>query len=307
MPTIATSEPLKGGEAQAPGTYSWKKSETSLALLQGDKVVWQFNYGNNLDVPYFHPLTAVAGQPLTWDAPPDHVWHHGLWFSWKFINEVNYWELNPATGKPDGRTQWSDVRVETRDDHSARISLKLGYRPATGDRVVLEEERLIAISPPEPTGVYRIDWSSKFVAGSDQVVLDRTPPQNRAWGGYAGLSVRFARDFTERRAVNPSGPVVFNADSRHRSRATAVEYNGLLEGNAVGIAFLDHPDNGRHPTPWYLIDSPVMGFMNAALLQDEALSIKPGETLTLNYRLIVHPGRWDGDQLEAARRKFHAR
>ena len=88
-------------------------------------MLWRFNHGPQQDVPFFHPVSTPTGRVLTWDAPPDHVWHHGLWFCWKYINEVNYWEPNQQTGKPDGRTTWSDVRVETRDDYSASISLDL--------------------------------------------------------------------------------------------------------------------------------------------------------------------------------------
>lgn len=108
---------LRGTEWAASGTGSpslnWRESESSTALFYGDQIVWQFNYGPKLDVPYFHPVATVSGQVLTWARPPDHVWHHGLWFSWKFINDVNYWEFDPKTGRPNGRTAWSNVEVET--------------------------------------------------------------------------------------------------------------------------------------------------------------------------------------------------
>ena len=44
---------------------------------------------------------------MTADRPPDHIWHHGLWFSWKFINKVNYWEIYPAK-RPAGGTDVVD-------------------------------------------------------------------------------------------------------------------------------------------------------------------------------------------------------
>ena len=126
-------------------TLRWQQSESTVALLQGNDVLWQFNYGPDLNVPYFHPVSTSGGRVLTWDQPPDHVWHHALLFSWKYINKVNYWEYDRQTGKPDGRTEWSDVRLETRDDHSARISLTLAYHPAGDDQVVLSEQRRVEV------------------------------------------------------------------------------------------------------------------------------------------------------------------
>ncbi len=300
--TTARSEPPGVDRSRADETaeWSWKTSDASVALVRGQNVIWQFDYGDDLDVPYFHPLATTDGRVLSWNRPPDHVWHHGLWFCWKYINGVNYWELNPATGKPDGRTAWSDVRVDPRDDHSAQISMTLSYRPADGGETVLDERRRIAISAPDEAGVYRIDWTSTFKALAGKVILDRTPPQEQAWGGYAGLSVRFAQNLTERQAISTFGPAEFGEGDRHRSHGPAMDYSGLIDGQAVGLAFLDHPRNPRHPTPWYLIRSSAMGYINAALLSDEPMTLENGEAITLRYRLIVHPGRWDTERLQAA-------
>jgi hypothetical protein len=297
---VLGSSAVVRGESPAESTdWSWQTTEESVALMRSEQVIWKFQYSDDQDVPFFHPLATSSGRVLTWNSPRDHVWHHGFWFSWKYLNEVNYWELNRETGKPDGRTRWSDVRVETHDDHSAKISITLDYRPATGGEAVLEEQRRITISAPERDGSYRIDWSSRFTAASGDVLLDRTPPKEQSWGGYAGLSIRFAPDLTERQAISSMGPVKFGDGDRYRGRSPAIDYSGLIDGQSVGVAFLDHPDNPRYPTPWYLIRSPVTGYMNAALLNDEPLTLEFGKTLALRYRLIVHSDRWDAERLQA--------
>jgi hypothetical protein len=189
-----------------PSEWSWNRTTTSVALVHGEAVVWQFNYGSDLDVPYIHPLGTVAGQLLSQDRPADHVWHHGLWFSWKFINGVNYWEINPQTGRPDGRTRWVNPLVETTDNRAAVISMQLSYVPAHEDaQAVLQERRRIEISAPDAQGQYQIDWTSRFTAVADRVVLDRVPPKEQAWGGYAGLSIRFRQHFADRSAVSSVG------------------------------------------------------------------------------------------------------
>ena len=42
--------------------------------------------------PFVHPLRTPSGLVLTRDAPDDHPWHHGLWFTIKFVNGENFWE-----------------------------------------------------------------------------------------------------------------------------------------------------------------------------------------------------------------------
>jgi hypothetical protein len=292
-----------GSSAPGPTTWNWRRSESSTALLHGDRVLWRFNYGPELPKPYFHPIATLDGRVLTWDPPPDHVWHHGLWFSWKYINGVNYWEHNAETGRPDGRTLWSEVQAETRDDNSAVISMKLSYQPAADSRAVLKEERLIKISSPDAHPEYHIDWTSTFSA-VETVTLDRTPPKAESSGGYAGLSVRFAKSFVERQASSLEGPITFDGGNRHRGRGVAREFNGFVDGVPVGLAFLDHPQNPRHPTPWYLVGSPVMNYVNAAVLNDEPLTLDAGERLILRYRLIVHRDRWDANRLEFAYKNY---
>ena len=154
------------------------------------------------------------------------------------------------------------------------------------------------MAAPTNHGELTIDWVSKFTALVD-VTLDRTPVGEKPWGGYAGLSVRFAKALDEREAIGLDGNWEFDDTNRHRSRSGAVEYSGVIDGVPVGLALFDHPSNPRHPSRWYLIRSPVMSYMNAALLHDEPLELEKGERLTLRYRLIAHPGRWDAGRFRA--------
>jgi len=291
-------------------SWRWEKADgASLALIGPAGVLWRFRYDPALDVPYIHPLNSRDGRTLSWDRPPDHLWHHGLWFSWKFIDRVNYWEMEAKTGRPAGRTSWANVRVETRTDHSARIRMDLAYRPAGEETPVLMEKRTIEISAPDAAGVYAVDWSGEFVAVRP-VVLDRTPLPGEAggqtYGGYAGLSLRLAGTLTGRRPMTSDGPVVQMLDDRYRGRHVGLDYSGLIEGRIEGVAILDHARNPRTPTPWYVIRSAEMSFFTPGLLCYGPLTLTPGQPLTLRYRVMVHPGRWDETRLRTEYARFSA-
>jgi len=294
------------GDVGTP-SWRWRKEEDALALVGPAGPLWQFRYGQDLDTAYFHPVSTTGGRTLTWDRPADHVWHHGLWFSWKFINQVNYWEIDEATGRPAGRTTWSNVRVEAADDLTARIDMDLAYRAAGEDVSVLAEERTIETRPPDAEGVYSMDWTCAFRAAR-KVVLDRTPipgePGGQGWGGYAGLSLRLAAGLSDRRIASSDGPLTEMPQDRHRGRHAAVDYSGLLDGAPAGIAILDHPRNPRAPSPWYVIRSAEMSFFSPAVLGYEPLTLQAGERLTLRYRVIVHDGRWDAGRLNAEHSRY---
>ena len=287
------------GHAQTK-SMQWQRGTGAIALLQGGKPVWQFNSASTQSKPYFHPVALPGGSDLTWLSPNDHPHHFGLFFSWKYLNHVNYWE-EPA-GVPEGTTRWTNVRVEARRDYSARIELDLQYRPEDGTADVLTEKRSIEISRPATDGGYFMDWDMEFTAGNKDVELDRAPPETapdgNARGGYAGLSVRMARELKSP-MVTATAPVGVLANKRYGFAAAAAEFSGIMDGAETGIAFFDHPSNPRHPTRWYAImDSSVpFWYLNASLLQLESYSLRARQGLRLRYRVFVHPGRWDSSRL----------
>jgi len=302
---VLAGEDAVGDDSPA---WTWQQEQgQSAALVRGGTVVWQFRYAPDQQHPFFHPVALPDGRVLTWGSPPDHPWHHALWFSWKYLNGVNYWEMDRRTGKSEGRTLWAGVEVQTRPDHTARIEMDLVYRPPEG-QAVLAETRTVDVSAPDEGGGYRFDWTSTFTAGETDVKLDRTPlpdePGGKGFGGYAGLSVRFTGALTERQAATTSGPVEFNGQSRYRGKAAAMDYSGLIGGRPAGIAICDHPDNLNHPTPWYAIDSKTMSYFSPAVICYGPHTLKAGSSLTLRYRILVHPDRWDAARLQAEFQRF---
>ena len=146
-----------------PAQFQWKQTDATLALLNRDRVVWQFNFAKDAPKPYFHPVALADGTELTWLSPPDHPWHRSLWFAWKEINGVNYWEEDPATGKSQGRTEIVAVKASPAPDFFAKIEVDLAYHPPD-QPPVLTEHRVLTISAPDAGGGYAINWQATFRA-----------------------------------------------------------------------------------------------------------------------------------------------
>ncbi|MDR1593180.1 MAG: PmoA family protein [Prevotellaceae bacterium] len=287
--------------------FQWDiKSNNQFALKHNNKIVWQFNAdSSDASKPYFDPLCVVGGQSLTLPKPADHIWHLGHWFSWKYINGVNYWETD-QNGIAQGETFWSTPKRELNSDGSAQISLELGYRPRKEENVpaLVKEHREIVISAPDSDGAYSLDWIQQFTAMED-VIFDRTPiigeKDGVHFGGYAGLSVRFSNELKEVKTVTTDSTNLrkYNNNYIHIYDVAAVEQNGVIDGQEYGIAILSHPDS-QYGRNWYIIEEQNFTYISPAILLQGAVKLSRGETLTLYHRVHVHKDRWDAVKLNKA-------
>ncbi len=291
----------------AAASFTWAADDSSISLLSEGKPVWQFQYGKDLRKPMFHPLALPDGTVLTWDKPPDHPWHHALWFSWKYLNHANYWEEGRGDKETEGITEWRNVSVTRGQDFSATIRMELTYHEPCRPPL-LTERREIRISAPRD-GQYHLDWTMIITAQEDDVDLNRTPivgeEKGQHFGGYAGLSVRFARELREWRAVSTKGTIPqdhFHAESG----AQGSDFSGRIAGQEAGVALLDYPSNLNAPTPWYTVMNPQrdFAFVQAAVIYYRPYVLKARQSLTLRYRVVVHGGRWSPEDLRAAQQKY---
>ena len=253
--------------------------------------------------------TAGNGPSFTNFKPEDHPWHYALWFSWKYINHVNYWEENRVSGQAAGATRWRTPVIDARPDGSARITMQLTYTRPTGE-VDLTEARVLDVSAPAADGSYTIDWSMRFTAGKDGAVLDRTPmpgePNGAVNGGYAGLSARLAPAPATMAVMTTDGPVTEFRRERARPNAAAVAGNfSLGDRDLGGIAILSDPANIAQKAPWYIIDNKRdFRFICAAILAPAVRTIPPAGELALRYRVAIRPTAWTREELVEAMRRW---
>jgi len=300
--TIAIPADLREGTISKDKNLGWESSDTTISLVNNDEIIWQYNYNNRFGKAYFHPLT-IRNSSLTCVSPPDHSWHQGLWFSWKFINEVNYWEYlsdykTEETGyRAAGITGVSEIKIFKNPDFSADIKMILNYHPAGGEPI-LHESRTIHVSPPGIDGSYFIDHNNIFTPLTENVVLDRTPitgePDGQSWGGYSGLSVRFNQDYTS--------PLIIAPDTSMNYKKNNWVYMGFstLTGDTAGICILQNPAFTTAQTSWYVINDPGIPFYyySPAAIFDGKIMLKKGEQLQLKYRIWIIPGKTGKEELD---------
>jgi hypothetical protein len=251
--------------------------------------------------PHIHPVRTPAGHVLTRDAPDDHPWHHALWFTIKFVDEDNFWEEYDAYGvlRHDGPPS-----VVSAAGGVVAVKGRLEWIRPDRTTVALVEDRTWTHVPLGPDA-YAIDLDTRLVPTTD-CRFDRTP--FTTWGGYGGLTLRGAGDWTDTRLLLDDGSTherVLGDSSRWCDLTGRPP--GAEEGVVAGMAILDHPGNHRHPVPWYAStradtygDDGWSNFLNAAFLWHEGMDVAAGEEVRIRHRVIVHDGEWSADRLQTA-------
>lgn len=300
--TIPVPAEFSRKDKQTGNILTWDETDTSVAIKNHEDIIWKFNYNDRFGKPYFNPLYA-NNSSLTCISPPDHPWHLGLWFSWKYINGVNYWEYldefkSEETGyKSDGITEIKKIEINKNKDFSTGIMLNLLYHPEEGSPV-LSEKCNINISEPKEDNSYFIDYDCTYESLVDEVTLDRTPvegePDGVSWGGYTGLSIRFNQDYTS--------PVILFPSQNENYKKDPWLYMGFntLTGQKAGLCIMQHPDFSTPTTSWYVINDPVIPFYyySPAVLYDGKIILKKGESLHLRYKILILPGMPSKEELQ---------
>ncbi|MCI3926263.1 PmoA family protein [Paenibacillus sp. TRM 82003] len=278
--------------------YDAERSLWSLKSADGAPLL-EYVFGEADDPnPSFRTVRTPAGHDVALYRPWDHPWHPGLFFSWKYINGLNFWESMYHGQRNVAVTD----AFEPDADGGAGFRQSLSYVAEAGETLVREERR-VTVEPGAAEGGYVIRWSASFVSatGAD-VTLDRTViTEQSPWGGYAGLSCRLARNLLGPVVTTNEG--VFDAGTAHAKPYRWCDYAGKLDGFTTprwaGVALLDSPANPRHPTHVLTYDYKDMQFLQAAFLCHEPYVLKPGETLKLEYALYVHDGEASAEELES--------
>jgi hypothetical protein len=278
--------------------FTWVvRGESSIELRHDqEEILLSFQFDPELADPHFDILRRVGGENLVWVGPEDHPWHYGHWFSWKLINEVNFWETNRRTGRGEGLTEVTKPVIKI-TDQSAKISYNRYYRTTTDQEPVLKDEFTLELHAPKSADCSfgpAIDWAIKTTALAS-VTLDRTPlpsePGGKDWGGYAGLSWRGSKQLGQVEFGDSEGR---KGMAIQRQRAQWVNAVGFLGEKRVGVAVVASSDAADNDSYWYIVSREEIPFwfINPGVLIAEPITMEEGTSFHHEYRLVAHDGSW---------------
>lgn len=230
--------------------------------------------------PCFAPIYTPSGRLVTEYRPADHPWHTGLYFGWVRANQANLWggpwylpekdkyELVEGSHGVQRHVGFVEEEVEAGE---VFIQEELEWLDA-GDQVMAGELRSYTFSKLEEPGYLLIIETCIRPTGAPLVL-----GASRA-ARYSGLELRLGPPF---------------ADAQHRSSEGLEGHEKIMgqparwvsaAGAAGGaVVMMDHPDNPRHPTPWFT----RRNLLGAGLLMGGDLEVPQGEELVLRYGFAV--------------------
>jgi hypothetical protein len=248
-----------------------------------------FNYGLDANKPFVAPIYSASGKIVTRRFPMqevageshDHLHHRGLWFSYDDVNGVKFWENDPSYTKPN----IGKIVVTGSSWKGATLSATMDWRAPDG-KTLLVESRNMTFSGDKD--LRTIDFEITLTAAQDVTLGDTKE------GAFA---IRLDDHFTERK-----GAKIVDADGRTGmvnvwgKRSNWVDYSADLDGEKLGVAMFDHPQNPRHPTYWHARDYGLFAlnpFGRNAFdpnAEESQWKLPKGQKLTFRWRVVVHPG-----------------
>jgi len=287
---------LAAAAEEPPRAFSWKETDTSLALLNHGRMVWQHVHDRKTGKPFMR-LAMLDGTELTrpWPYPKnyaraDHVWHKALWWSWKYIDGINFWEGNQEGTDP------VKVEVSHQPNGAAHIEADIAYHLPKQPPIVTER-RVIDVTTPNSEGSYGIRWQGTFTpAGDKDVVFNHN--------SYGGFAIRMAAEFcSDKRAGKTDWRFLKSKEPAKSQTARWMAYAGTAQnGKPVAIVIFSHPKNPRFPALWQTRNQ--YPYLNPSFTCKEDYTLRAGETLTLRYGVLVHCGPADPVAFEQAWQRY---
>jgi hypothetical protein len=273
-------------------------SAHAVAVTIDGKPFTTLHAGEEARKPYFHPLLTASGKRVTRAFPMEQVGgestdlphQRGVWIGTERLSGVDFWENEPSYDRPNkGTIRFTGVDEVQSGAAEGRFTTHAEWIDPAGETVLVDTRTMTARAAPDSQRILDIDLlltakkTSTFEDNHDAI-----------------LGLRLATPFEEKhggRAVNAEG--LAGWERLRGARSPWVDWHAEVDGEAVGVAVMDSPANFRFPTPWHVRDyallfaSPFASRDYNKDAPDGSLTLQPGQTLRLRYRILVHPAHAD--------------
>jgi hypothetical protein len=255
-----------------------------------------FYIGPEVAKPYLHPLRSASGKIVTRRWPSDqntgevmdHPHHRGVFVGHDNVNHVNFWANEPEGRANDlGKVVLKEVSQAKGGKRSGTIVASFDWNDPKG-KLVLSEKRTMTFYSDAALRI--VDFDFLFIPNGKVVFGDSKE-------GFFAVRVNqgLQEEKSHGRMVNAEG-----AESEKNiwgKPSNWVDFQGEVEGEAMGMAMFDHPENPRHPERWHARGYGLFAvnpFCLAAFTKDKTQNgdyvLEADKTLRLRYRLAIHPG-----------------
>ena len=280
--------------------------EASKVIIEYDgKLVTNYLFSDaKAKKPYFWPVMGPTGKPMTRAFPMetldgeqhDHPHHRGIWFGHQGVGGSDTW-LEVASKNYKGEKQKAFLASLGSTVHTAFTEISASGKQAVirsnNDYLDSSGKQLMA---DHRSMIFRMS-DGKLVLDFDITLVGKYGDVELQDKKDAGLCVRVPTSMSLKDGNGHIVNSVGDRDGDTWSKSAAwVDYHGPVEGEHLGIAFLNHPSSFRHPTRWHVRD---YGLFTANAFGPQSLdqnaksgtfTLRNGESIHLRHRIIIHEG-----------------
>ena len=298
LATLLTALPLAAEDCPPP--LRIEQSPEQVTVLQGDAPVLTYqrapkSQGEKYErAGYVHPLFDLDGNELTEDFPADHLHHRGIFWAW---HQLSVGDVH--TGDPWACTDFlTEVRnVEIIECCPQQVAFRaaadwtspLWVDEAGTKKPIVRELTTIRVHSPVNDS-RAIDFEISLTAAEPNVRIGGSEDVK----GYGGFSPRIRL---------PEGLTFLTDWGIAQPQNTSVDPSPWLDMTAAfgsddklsGVTILSHPSVPGYPQRWILRQKRSM--QNPVFPGREAVTLPTDYPLVFRYRMILHRGQANADQI----------
>jgi len=324
------------GRAQAPQVQVTRHdADRRVDVTVDGKPFTSYIWPTTLKKPTLYPLRAASGVTVTrgWPLDPrpgervDHPHQVGLWFNHGDVNGLDFWNNSDAIpaarrgkmgtilhravrradgGQGEGTLEVTGDWVDSAGKPLLREETRFVFRAAEGLRSIDRITTLTAVGGP----VTFIDNKEGLIGMRVARALEQpanTPEVFTDAAGHATTVPMLNNDGVTGHYRSSEG---LEGDSVWGTRGRWTMLTGVVQGEPVTLALLDHPKNVGFPTYWH---ARGYGLFAANPLGEKVFSngktelnfkLAAGQSTTFRHRVLILSGTATPDQIEAYYRDF---
>jgi hypothetical protein len=215
----------------------------------------------------------------------DHPHHRSLWFTHGEVNGQDFWGEGSNSGKII-----HDRFLKVSSGPDVGVIQSANKWVAKSGEVVCMDTRTHKFYNTADGQI--MDFEVTIHASNGKVTLGDTKEGSMAI--RLTSTMRLKGEVGKGHIINSEG---MTDDATWGKRAKWCDYYGPVEGQTVGVAIFDHPDNCKHPTWWHVRNYGLFAANPFGVHDFERkdkgvgdIIIPAGESLTFKYRFYFHKG-----------------
>lgn len=312
-----------------------REAERRVDILVDGKPFTSYIYPITLKKPTLYPLRTASGMMVTrgWPLEPrpgervDHPHQVGLWFTHGDVNGLDFWNNSAAIPAARTRTMGTILHRKVRRAEGGRgegvLEVTAEWVDYRGKALLREDTRFVFGAADS---LRAVDRNTTLTALAESVTFT----DNKE--GLIGMRVARALEqpsttpevFTDASGHATTVPVLNNdgvtgryqssegleGDAVWGTRGRWTMLSGVVQGEPVTLAILDHPENVGFPTYWHargygLFAANPLGVKVFSNGKEELnFRLAPGHSTTFRYRVLILSGARTPAEIETCYRDF---